>query len=73
MEWLISAGVAVATIICNIVISMIQHKKSMALIEYRLAQLEKKVDTHNNVITRTYELEKQMAVIQEDIKNGKCN
>ena len=45
----------------------------MALIEYRLAQLEKKVDTHNSVITRTYELEKQMAIVQEDIKNGKCN
>ena len=73
MEWIISIGVTVGTIICNIIITMIQNKKSMALIEYRLAQLEKKVDTHNNVITRTYELEKQMAVIQEDIKNGKSN
>ena len=41
----------------------------MALIEYRLGQLEKKVDLHNNVIDRTYELEKQVAVIKEDLKN----
>lgn len=41
----------------------------MALIEYRLQQLEKKVDLHNSVIDRTYELEKQVAVIKEDIKN----
>lgn len=73
MEWIISIAVTVGTIICNIVITMIQNKKSMALIEYRLAQLEQKVDKHNSVIARTYELEKQMAVVQEDIKNGKCN
>lgn len=73
MEWLISVGVAVATIICNIVVSMVQNRKNTALIEYRLKMLEQKVDKHNNVIERTYELEKQMAIVQEEIKYGKYN
>lgn len=38
------------------------------LTNYRLDQLEKKVDKHNNVIDRVYALEKHTAVIDEDIK-----
>lgn len=40
---------------------------------YRLEQLEKKVDKHNNLIERTYELEKQTAVLKnriDDIEKG---
>lgn len=66
----ISIGVAVATIITNIIISAINNKKSMALVEYRLQQLEKKVDIHNSVIDRTYKLEKEIAIIREDIHNA---
>lgn len=35
---------------------------------YRIQQLEKKVEKHNNVIERVYNLEKQEAVIEEEIK-----
>ena len=35
--------------------------------DYRLEQLEKKVDKHNQVIERTYELEKNAAVMKERI------
>lgn len=31
-----------------------QHDKTVALVEYRLKQLEDKVDKHNNVIERLY-------------------
>lgn len=37
-----------------------QHNKSIALIEYRLAQLEEKVDKHNNVVERLYKVEAQL-------------
>ena len=47
--------------------SWIANRKSTALIEYRLKQLEDKVNKHNNLIERTYQLEKQVAVIQEEI------
>ncbi len=38
------------------------------LTNYRLGELEKKVDKHNQVIDRVYKLESREAVIEEDIK-----
>ena len=46
-------------------------RQANKLVTYRIDQLEKKVDKHNQVIERTYKLEKEMAVVQEDIKNLK--
>ena len=39
------------------------------LTQYRLAQLEDKVNKHNNLIERTYRLEEAAAVHDERIKN----
>ena len=41
------------------------------LTQYRLAQLEEKVNKHNNLIERTYKLEGQMAECQHEIKDLK--
>ena len=38
------------------------------LTNYRIAQLEKKVEKHNTVIDRVYKLEQHDAVVKEDIK-----
>ncbi len=38
------------------------------LTNYRLEQLEKKVEKHNSVIERTYQLEKEQEVEEEKIK-----
>ena len=35
---------------------------------YRIDQLEKKVDKHNNVVERVYKLEQHDAVLDEEIK-----
>ena len=48
--------------------SYFANKKSMALIEYRLKQLEEKVNKHNNLIERTYKLEEKAELIDEKIK-----
>ena len=42
------------------------------LTNYRLSQLEQKVNAHNNLITRTYELEKNMGIAFEQIKKEKA-
>lgn len=39
------------------------------LTQYRLQQLEKKVDLHNSVIDRVYALEKKTSVYDEKFKN----
>lgn len=44
------------------------NRKTTALIAYRLEQLEAKVNKHNQVIERTYELEKHTEIIDEQIK-----
>lgn len=41
---------------------------SNKLTTYRIEQLEKKVEKHNGVIERVYELEKEKAVFEEDLK-----
>lgn len=38
------------------------------LTNYRIEQLEKKVEKHNSVIERVYKLEKHEAVVDEEIK-----
>ena len=44
---------------------------SSKLTQYRLEQLEKKVNKHNNLIERTYTLEGQMKEVIHDIKDLK--
>ena len=39
------------------------------LTQYRLEQLEKKVNLHNNVIERVFELEKKEAVLEQHIED----
>ena len=48
--------------------SLIGVMASSHLLQYRIEQLEKKVDAHNNLITRTYELEKRAELTDEKIR-----
>ena len=45
-----------------------KHEANIILISYRLEQLEKKVDVHNNLIERTFKLEQDNEVMQEKMK-----
>lgn len=38
------------------------------LSNYRIEQLEKKVDKHNNIIERTYKLEENSKILEEKVK-----
>ena len=49
--------------------SYFTNRKTMALIMYRLEQLEKNVGKHNNLIDRMYKAETNIEVIQEEVKN----
>lgn len=41
------------------------------LTQYRLSQLEEKVNKHNNLVERTFVLEGQMTEVQHDIRDMK--
>ena len=45
---------------------------SSRLTQYRLEQLERKVQMHNNLIERTYKLEGERAECQHDIRDLKA-
>ena len=70
MESVIIVGII--TVIGNIVVSVIANRKSTALVTYRLEQLEKKVQAHNNLIERMYEAEEKIKLNEaEDLRQNR--
>ena len=66
---------AAAAIVVSIINSNYQHRRILAELEkhdemnaYRIEQLEKKVDKHNNLVERTYRLEEEAHVLDEKVK-----
>ena len=60
--------VAILTRIGTMAGSLVGIIAANKLVIYRIEQLEKKVEKHNNVLERVYDLEKSEAVIKEEIK-----
>lgn len=66
---------AIATILgaliaaaASITVCVINNNKQNTLIAYRLQELEKKVEKHNNLVERTYQLEEDSALQEERIR-----
>jgi len=45
-----------------------QHNTTIALIEYKLDQLTRKVELHNNAVERLYAVEQKVAVYDEKFR-----
>ena len=52
-----------------IIVSVITAVYNNKLIMYRLEQLEKKMDKHNSLIERVYNLEETQSVMEERLKH----
>lgn len=73
MENLSPAAItAIATIIgavisgaVSLIVSEWQHSKTIALIEYRLGELEKKVDKHNQLADRMIAVETRLDALEK--------
>ena len=61
--------IAVLGLIGTLLGSYLAGRKNTALVAYRLDQLEIKVDKHNHIIERTYEIERKLTVMK-DHQNG---
>lgn len=66
---------AVSAVACQLIIATENRKEmrqtqfdSQKLIEYKIDKLSERVDKHNSLIERTYELERKAAVVDEEIK-----
>lgn len=60
--------VAILGFLGTLVGAYTSNRRAAALTAYRLEQLEAKVNKHNQVIERTYQLEKHAEVVDEQIK-----
>lgn len=69
METIISACISAGvTLLVCLISNHGQQEKTRALMGYKLDELTKRVDKHNNTIERTYRLEEQMSLHEEKIK-----
>lgn len=68
METVLAAAISgVVTLVVCLITNHAQAEKTRALIDYRVSELEKKQDKHNNLIERTFKLEGQMTELQHEI------
>ena len=56
--------VAIISLIGTLAGSYYSQRRSSALIAYRLEQLEKKVDKHNNLVEKMYKVEERLSVLE---------
>lgn len=66
MESIIVACITGVVTLIGVILS---NSKSRAVMEVKLDALTEKVEKHNQVLERTYRLEQDMAVVQNDIEN----
>ena len=71
-EALIAAGATLLVCLINNYFQAQQtekkHDETINLIDYKLEQLTKKVDLHNNAVERLYEVERRLGIDEEKIR-----
>jgi hypothetical protein len=66
-----SIVIAIITDIVTLVGVVMSNSKSRAVKEVKIDALTQKVEKHNQLIERTYELERSMAVVRNDVESLK--
>lgn len=61
------SGLCVA--VPSVITTMVSNNKANALLQYRINELDKKVEKHNSVVERTYLLEEKMKVANHRISD----
>ena len=61
--------IAILSMVGTLIGSLMGILAANKLTNYRIEQLEKRVEKHNNVIERVYKLEKDEAVMKEEIEH----
>lgn len=60
--------VAIISLFGTLFGSYLAQRKTTALVIYRLDELEKKVDKHNNLVERMYKVEERQSVQEKELK-----
>jgi outer membrane murein-binding lipoprotein Lpp len=62
-----SVLVALVSGVLTLVGVLVSNSRSRAIMEVRIDELSRHVERHNNVVERTYKLERDMALARNDI------
>lgn len=65
----IVSGLCVA--VPSVIATVTANKKSSAITDFKIEELTKKVNLHNNLIDRMYHVETRVAVIEDELKDRK--
>ena len=70
MEALISALISAVVSAASILVGwIITSRTQIKVLEVKFDNISKKVEKHNNVIERTYELERKVAVLEQHLED----
>ena len=67
MDWGAVAAAAI-TAVLGFLGTYLSNRKQTVLVAYRIEQLEKKVDRHNQVVERMYKAEGQITELQHEVQ-----
>lgn len=67
-EGFVSIAAALIALVGSLAGTYFANRKASALIAYRLEQLERRVQEHNQIVDRTYKLEERTELQEEKIK-----
>ena len=56
--------VALIASIPSVIATIVSNSKAQALMEFKIKQLDEKVEKHNNLVERTYQLEEDVKVLK---------
>lgn len=59
---------AVVTGVLTLIGVLVSNSRSQAVIEVKLDNLASKVEKHNSMVERTYDLEQRTAVLESEVK-----
>ena len=63
------SGLCVA--VPSVIATVSANKKSSAITDFKIEELTKKVNQHNNLIDRMYKAESRITVIEDELKDRK--
>jgi len=63
------SGLCVA--VPSVIATITANKKSSAITDFKIEELTKKVNQHNNLIDRMYKAESRITVIEDELKDRK--
>lgn len=72
MEVIVTAIIGgLCTAVPAILTTILSNKKSNTIMVYRIDKLEEKVNKHNNLIERMFNVEKDIALLKEEVNEIK--